>query len=181
MVFCKDLLGKLNIPYKCGLYFKLQWKSKEGKITFSGEENSDTIPFEECAKLHFSGFFLNWFPRNPTLLDSAIHKAEKLASKTAGKLSTDLNNLPTCLVFIGAVKSTDILMEVHGLCRLSITQKQTGRKHQPSISKNLLTSTNQKKQISLAGKYSQHFFSYSFEKPQGVPIKASSETQKSPR
>lgn len=24
VVFCKDLLGKLNIPYKCGLYFKLQ-------------------------------------------------------------------------------------------------------------------------------------------------------------
>lgn len=138
--------------------FQTAWKAEEGNITFSGEENSETIPFEECAKLHFS-MFLIWFPRNPTLSDSAIQKAGKLASRAAGKLSADLNSLPTGLVLTGAVESTDILMEVHGLCRprLSSTQKQTGRKHQPSISTNLLTSSSQKKQISLAEKSIQHF------------------------
>lgn len=155
MVFCKDLLGKLNIPYKRDLYFKLRWKAKEGKITFSGEENSETIPFEACAKLHFS-IFLDWFPRNPTLSYSAIRKAGKLASKAAGKLSTDLKSLPTCLVFTGAVESSiliGIVWVVHTQhCTLSVIQKQTGRKYQPSIS------TNEKKQISLDGKHIQRSF-----------------------
>lgn len=134
-------------------------KSWRGKHYFHrGRKFWDNSLWGVC-KITFFYFFLNWFPRNPTLLDSAI---QKLGSLPAGQLeSTDLNSLPTCLILIGAVESTDILMEVYGLCRLSITQKQTGRKHQPKhqpSTSTSQTSTNQKKQISLAGKSIQHFF-----------------------
>lgn len=164
------LAWKTKHPCTCGLYFKLQWKAKEGKITFSGEENSKTTPFKVCAKLHFSIFF-NWFPRKPTLLFSAIQNAGKLASKAAGMLSTDLNSLPTCLVYWSCREH--ILMEVYGgahsasprsklASALHINQpKETGQpgwKIHPSIS-----------------------FSYSYETLRGLSIKDSSETQKSPR
>lgn len=54
-------------------------------------------------------YFFNWFPRNPSHLDSAIQKAGKPASKAAGKLSTDLKSSSTCLVFIQTVERMAIL------------------------------------------------------------------------
>lgn len=152
---------------------------KEKNYFLRGRKFWDNSLWRVCKITFF--YFFKMVPRNPILSDSSIQKAGKLASKTAGKLSTDLNNLPTCLIFIGAVESTDILMEVCGLCRLSITQKKTGRKHQPSISTNLLTSTNQKKQISLAGKHIQYFFLWLIWETSRLIHKGFQETQKSPR
>lgn len=133
--------------------FQTAMKTKEGKITFSGEENSKTIPFEVCAKLHFSIFFklVSQEPNSLVLSYPKCWEACQQGSWKAEHWSKQFANLLG--LFIGAVESTDILMEVH------TQHSPEANWHQLPISTNLLTSTNQKKQVSLDGKYIPAFLS----------------------
>lgn len=96
---------------------------------------------------------------------SAIQNAGKLASKAAGKLSTDLNSLPTCLS-IGALEST-----FWWRCMEGHTQ------HHPEANWHQLSiSTNPKKQVSPDGKYIPAFLSLTHMRhleayPQRIPQK----------
>lgn len=75
--------------------FQTAMKSWRGKHYFHrGRKFWDNSLWGVC-KITFFYFFLNWFPRNQTLLDSAIQKAGKLASRAAGKhWSKQFANLP---------------------------------------------------------------------------------------
>lgn len=159
ILFCKDLLGKLNIPVNVVCISNCNEKQKREKLLSQGKKILRQFPLK-CVQNYIFLFFFNWFPRKPTLLYSAIQNAGKLASKAAGKLSTDLNSLPTCLVYWSFREH--ILMEVYGgahsasprsklASALHINQpKETGQpgwKIHPSIS-----------------------FSYSYETPRGLSI-----------